>query len=210
MEKLFRNASVIAAGVIVVAILAPVLAKGLTPAPAPGFAPDDACVGNARMLAQAVQTYTQDYDGKLPPTDTQAHFQAVITPYVSSVAVFTCPATHLAYVPNPAIGGHDVFEYRTTSGATILFQDVAAHSDHLSTVAFVDGHIERGGVESGNPTNINRSHLRQIALAALQYVQDNDEHFPLMDTAAHAKAALSYYTTGEYVFQSPVDRKSVV
>ncbi|BDI33782.1 hypothetical protein CCAX7_58330 [Capsulimonas corticalis] len=203
MEKLFRNAAVIAAGAIVTAILAPVLAKGLTPSPSPGFAPDDACLANAKPLALAVAQYAQDWDGFLPATDTQAHFQAALLPYVGRTSAFTCPATHLAYVPNPAISGHSIFEYRATEDTTIVFQDAAPHPSHKSTVGFLDGHVEQGGVEAGDPDQLCVDHVKAISLAVLQYVQDNDERYPLLDSPDHAKTALMPYVTSARMFICP-------
>ena len=203
MNKLLQNAAVIVAGATVVAILAPVLARGVAPAPAPGFAPNDACVGNARLLIKAVIAYAQDNDTKLPPMDTVAHFDAALTHYVPSAAVFACPATHLLYTPNPAIGGHSLLEYRTTAGAVVAFQDAQPHADHQSTVAFLDSHIERGGVEAGDPDKICVDRVKAITLAIVQYAQDNDETFPPMDTTSHVQAVLAPYGVSTRLFTCP-------
>jgi prepilin-type processing-associated H-X9-DG protein len=206
MEKLFRNTSVIAAGAIVVAILAPVLAKGLTPAPAPGFAPDDASVGNSRLLIDAVFQYVQDNDENLPPTDTVAHFQAAVSPYLENKSAFTSPVTHLAYQPNPAISGHSLAEFASPN-KTVVFQDVKTSGTAKFTVTFLDSHIEQNGQIAGvfNPVQVSASRLKQIGLATLQYVQDNDESFPLLDTPAHAQKALMPYVRSLGVFYSPIN-----
>ncbi|BDI33783.1 hypothetical protein CCAX7_58340 [Capsulimonas corticalis] len=203
MEKLFRNAAVIAAGAIVTAILAPVLAKGLTPTPAPGFAPDDACVGNSRLLFVAVEQYLQDNDETLPPTDTISHFQTAVSPYLANKSAFICPATHLAYQPNPAIGGHSLAEFNTPRTVAV-FQDTASHANHKSTVTFLDGHVEQGGVTAdSNPDIACGSQIRQLSLAMLEYVQDNDLQYPLLDTASHAQAALMPYAKDSSLFTCP-------
>ncbi|MEO7898800.1 MAG: WD40 repeat domain-containing protein, partial [Capsulimonas sp.] len=208
MGKLFKNAVVVASGAIVAAILAPVLAKGLTPAPAPGFAPDDACVGNSRLLMKAVRLYLQDNDESLPPMDSTAHFQAAVSPYISNTSVFSCPATHLAFQPNPAIGLHSLAEY-ATPGEVIVFQDAVPHADHKSVATFLDGHIEvggaiaGGGTPAGDPDLVCADRVRAISLAMLQYVQDYDQIYPPMDTPAHVQTLLLPYAKSTSIFVCP-------
>ncbi len=50
-----------------------------------------------------------------------------------------------------------------------------------------------------------QSNLKQIALATKQYLQDNNERYPSLDTVAGWREALNLYVKSDAVFQCPSD-----
>ncbi len=161
-----------------------------------------ACDSNAALLQQAVLEYTQDNDELFPTATSLSGYQAAVEPYTRSASTFICPATQQPYQPNFALSGHSIAaQYPST---TELFRDSVPHGDGQSTVAFLDGRLERGGVDQADPEQTSVNDAKQLALAVDQYTQDNDEILPSMHTPAELQTALMPYTHTARVFRSPV------
>ena len=174
-----------------------------------GFAPNDACVGNVRLLSLAIVQYAQANDELLPPTQTAQQFQAALLPFVKDQARFFCPDTGLAYVPNPAISGKFIGSFPNAETTEVL-RDAKPHEDGRSTVLFLDGHVERGGIEQGDPNALRFAHARALSLGVAQYTQDYDEKFPPTDTQPHFEAAVYPYARSRRAFVDPINHKPFV
>ena len=174
-----------------------------------GFAPNDACVGNLRLISQAVTQYTQDNDERLPPTHTIQEFQAALLPFVKDPARFVCPDTGLPYVPNPALSGKPVTSF-TDPESVVVLRDAKPHSDGQSTVLFLDGRIERGGVEQGDPNALRYARAQALSYVVAEYTQDNDEKYPPTDTQPHFAAAVSSFVRSRRIFVDPLNGKPFV
>lgn len=173
------------------------------------FDPNAACVGNAKLLVQAIAQYEQDYDEYLPPTGSGAAFRAALTPYVSSATVFVDPVSNQYYVPNPAISGQ-ILTAIANPHQTVLFQDPVAHADGQKTVAYVDGAVLHGGLADGdvNQECVNRA--RQVALGVIQYAQDYDEKMPPMQTPGAFEAAVNPYVRNPQDFVCPATNEPFI
>ena len=174
-----------------------------------GFAPNDACVGNVRLLSLAIVQYTQDNDQLLPPTHTPQEFQAALLPFVKDPARFVCPDTGLPYVPNPALSGRFVGSFTNAETAEVL-RDAKPHEDGRSTVLFLDGYIERGGVEQGDPNALRYARAQVLSYAIAEYAQDNDGVYPPTDTQAHFEAAVYSFVRSHRIFVDPLNGKAFV
>ena len=172
-----------------------------------GFAPNDACVGNLRLIGNALLQYEEDFDEGLPTTHTITQFQAALSPFAKDPALYVCPDTGLPYTPNAAISNQSLTAFAEPETVEVL-QDTKPHADGLSTVLFLDRHIERGGVEQGDPSVICIAHARTVAIGVVQYVQDNTpDVYPPMHSEAEFEAAIYPYTQSHRAFINPVDGK---
>ncbi len=162
------------------------------------------CVKNAAFLNIAVSQYVQDYDEKFPPTSTIPAFQAAVLPYAKARSVFTCPVTGTDYKPNPGLSNAVLVRLGPDLAAVEVFRDGQVHADGLPTIAYADGHIERGGIDQADPEQASLSNARQLALAVQQYTQDYDEILPPLHTPAEMQTALLPYVIRTRVFRSPV------
>jgi len=165
------------------------------------------CVDRAHDLAIGVEQYVQDYDETFPPMNTQAAFEAAVSPYVRNPRDFICPATNKLFVPNPNLSNVPLNSI-VDSQTTVLFSDPDAHPDGIKTVAYADGHIVHGNYRPGGrgpatPFNACGSNVRQIALALTQYIQDNDETFPAYKSYAQFVAQLMPYAKKAAIFKCP-------
>jgi len=169
---------------------------------AASFDPNAACVGNAKLLSNAVLQYARDWDETLPPTVPSNAFRKALTSYVSGPNVFVCPATHTYYVPNPAISNMSLRSFATMD-STVLFQDSPLHSDGEKTVAYLDGTVMHGSDEllGAGQACVNRAD--RIALGVIQYVQDNDECYPPMKSTAQFETAVMPYVRSRRYFICP-------
>ncbi len=198
-----RNTSRRIEAVLLTCLLAGFGALGLRSATlgASGFDPASATVGNARLLALAVTQYEQNNDEYLPPTDTQAHFEAALLPFVPDSSAFISPETGQPFQPNPAINDHQISQF-ADPGTVVVFQD-APPSGKAPVMAYLDGHIERGGVEQGDPNLIVQSRAVLLALAVQRYTQDHDVVLPPTDTLADFQSAILLYAGSKRFFTSP-------
>ena len=192
----FSGASVLAgAGVITL----------LTFAFAQGVDLNKACVSNARKVALGIGMYVQDYDETLPFTNNTPIFYAQLLPYVKDKSLFSCPETGLLYLPNAAISGLGLAMFAEPY-TTETFRDAQPHKDTLSTVAFLDGHIERGGVTQypdQTPPKGCIINMKHLGLATLLYAQDYDEMLPPMHTAAEFQEVTSFYLRNNLLYLCP-------
>jgi len=173
------------------------------------FDPDAACIGNAKLLSQAVLQYEQNNGQHLPPTDSVASFHAALLPYVSNPSVFVCPATHLDYAPNPAVSGVLVWNV-ANSHTTAVFQDAAPHIGGKTIVAYVDGSVSDGSPSNEDVNQVCVDRAFQVGLGLQQYIQDNDEIYPPMHTPAEFEAAVIPYVKDNQDFVCPTTHKPFV
>jgi len=157
-------------------------------------------VNRAKSLALAVDQYTQDYDQRLPPMYSQAAFQKAVLPYTKSSQTFICPATGLAYVPNPALSFAVQWSIPNPH-TTVLFEEPKSHNDGFSTIAYVDSHVTHGSLGQPQPSDVGQS--RQLGLAIMRFSTDNNEVLPPLDTYDHFEQALLPYTGSSSIFTSP-------
>lgn len=169
------------------------------------------CVYNAYTLTAAVAAYSQDYDGRLPRVaafNTFATFQNDILPYTRDNTVFRCPALgNVPYTLNQSVAGIAMSTLPEVS-VVELFRDPRAHPDGKSTVAYLDGHVERGGVEQRIPAGPVPTQLcftRQIGISAAisMYAQDYDETYPFHQDDDALRSALVPYTNNRNLFDCP-------
>ena len=154
----------------------------------------DACTNNLLLVNRAVEQYVQDSDEMLPVVHSQADFQAALRPYLASPTALTCPDTGQPFVFNLALSGHGVYEYADRETVEVARQDPPP-ANQLAAVLFLDGHVERGGVEVGDPGQLVVSRAKALALGVIQYTQDYDETYPPMQTQAQFQAAVQPYVT---------------
>lgn len=162
---------------------------------------DDA--NNLRLLGQAVNAYTQDYDETLPPMQNAQVFQTAVRPFAVSAAVFYSPETGLPYTPNAAISGKLLNSLSGDTDTIEVARDSQPHADGLYTVVFLDGTVEHGGQIVGDPNRIVTSRAKILGLAVQQYTQDYDEILPPMHTPDEFQTALFPYTRSHNVFYAP-------
>ncbi len=94
-----------------------------------------------RQIAIAVQMYTQDNNGKLPPFDAYAHFTNAIDNYLgNNTAMFHQPGTDAPYVINHALNGLKVSAI-TIPADTVVVYEAMPWPDGMRNVAFADGHV---------------------------------------------------------------------
>lgn len=172
-----------------------------------GSADIQACVSRAQKLTAAIQVYARDYDGRLPRMDTAANMKSVLLPYTRSQDTFNCPVTNSAYQPNPAASYKLPSQVNKDYSKVELFRDAVTHTDGKPTVAFFDGHIERGGVTVVDPPEARcLANARALALALLAYANDNEERLPPLQSAETFEAAVSPYITDKTRFFCPDTR----
>ena len=168
------------------------------------FDPASATVGNARLLTLALTQYAQDYDERLPPTQTVGTFEAALRPYVPDPSVFVSRTTRRPFIPNPGISGRPLTALGELD-TVVAFQDGPESLRTPATVAYLDGHIERGGVIQGDPELLSLQNARILAVGVIEYAQDYDEILPPTDTQAAFQAALLPYVRGRRFFVDPLN-----
>lgn len=103
------------------------------------------CRSNLKQYTLAILMYSQDYDEMLPPMKQSAKLQNVVLPYCKNKAIFSCPDSGVAYLPNPAM--HQVHQASIKSPATtILLRDAKPHMEagkSVWNVAYADGHVKQ-------------------------------------------------------------------
>ncbi len=145
-----------------------------------------------KAVAIAIIEYTEDADETYPPMHTLDELQTAVYPFTHSHRIFYSP-TGQPFVPNAALSG--VFLSAVPDPIhTILIQDTAPYVDGAPTIAYADGHLERGGIEFGDPNVTTTSRAKQLFIAIVQYTQDYDEVYPPMGNVSEFQAALAPYT----------------
>ena len=155
----------------------------------------------ASNLVQATLQYTQDYDEKLPPTDTQADFQTAVGPYVRDSRDFYSPQTGQPFAPNSAISEMSLSQISQPFSQVVVVQSSVPEPDGLLTIGYLDGHVVHGDQPLPAPSAVHN--LRAIGLAALQYTQDHDEFLPPTTSYSAFESALSPYIQNPSVFTDP-------
>jgi prepilin-type processing-associated H-X9-DG protein len=170
--------------------------------------PNMECVRRAKKVAVALASYAQDYEDQLPLATSNAGFREALLPYTGSQSAFNCPATHLPFNFNLDISGKRLTDLGDLSHVALL-KDPTAHRDHLSTVAFLDEHVERGGVTQsipGPPADPDAAcmlHADWVANAVWNYAFDHDYLLPPMNDYADFMAALLPYVPDASYFYCP-------
>ncbi len=100
----------------------------------------DLCASDLKQLAFAVSSYTQDFNGALPPMGSATATAAAMAAYAPKPSVFDCPVTGKPYQPNATLSAV-LLANLTHPSATDLFHDSVAHPDGLTTHLYADGHI---------------------------------------------------------------------
>lgn len=103
------------------------------------------CFSNLKQYALGILMYVQDYDEKLPPMKLPAQVQNRINPYIKNRSVFSCPATKLDYLPNPALN-YVSFQYIGSPSTMVMLRDAKPHTTDTGkpgwNVAYADGHVK--------------------------------------------------------------------
>ena len=162
------------------------------------------CADKLHRLEVAVQEYAQDNEEVFPPMQDAQEFQAALLPFVGGdPAAFHCPDTGLPYTPNAALSGKVSPSIQGDVDTVEVVGDSEPHKDGLRTAVFLDGHVEHGGVEVGDPVTILADRAKALSLAVSQYVQDNDGTFPPMGTPQAFQAAVYPYAHSRRIFNAP-------
>jgi prepilin-type processing-associated H-X9-DG protein len=161
------------------------------------------CVGYARKLAVGVAMYAQDWDATLPPGMGGADFRRELFPYVKPW-LFFCPVTKLPYTPNSDLSGRKLRDFEDF-GTVPVVKDTRPHnSGGAYTVAFLDSHVERGGVDAEDPNVECVRNARNLVIATVMYAQDYDGTLPPMGSGAQWEAAIyDYAGHSRSVFSCP-------
>lgn len=170
---------------------------------------DQVGVDNAKFVALGLLMYTQDYDEVLPPMHNAVEFQTDLLPYIKDPNAFVIPANGQLFAPNSAIGEMSIASF-TNPATTIIFQDPKPADSRHNTVAFLDGHVEFGGVNQGTysgsgrqKSNSDIANIKQLALGVGMYIQDYDEVLPPMDNYATFKQVVLPYLKSDSLFYQP-------
>jgi len=87
-----------------------------------------------------------------------------------------------------------------------LFWDPRPHRDGKLTVAFMDGHVERGGVDVVDPNDKCVDNVQMLARSMALYAQDYDGFLPPMSTPNQFETAVSPYARSSQTFVCPATR----
>lgn len=104
--------------------------------------PVNTCASHAHKLALGMSLYAQDYDGYLPPMQTQADFQTQIRPYGRFRYTLVCPETQQPYLGNLTLGGHSLADFATPDAVEVL-RDSVNHTDGTRTYGYLSGRTDR-------------------------------------------------------------------
>ncbi len=173
------------------------------------YDPNLRCVLNLEKLTLGVLMYAQDYDEKLPRMTNPITFHDLVMPYIRDTKVFICPATFLLYTDNSRLSEKQLSSFPDTSVIKVAW-DTRPHRDHLLTVGFLDGHVERGGIPiyvdpqgQLDPNAECVQYVRALDLGTMMYAQDYDERLPPMNTQAQYQASIFPYVRVTRKFTCP-------
>lgn len=199
MKTLFNAHYGKGGGLLLIAALGALLTVAAT-----GLRPSNlACVSNVAALDLAVRQYLQDNDETFPPM-TGAAFRTAVQPYTRDPNVYACPVTGADYAPNAALSMKSLASLGGDLSAVEVIQDARPHPDGKLTVGFLDGRVERGGLNEETSEQASVNDAKRLALAVIQYSQDNDETLPPLHTPAEMQTVLLPYLGAPRVFRSPV------
>jgi prepilin-type processing-associated H-X9-DG protein len=203
---LYDAVGALLAVVLLVVALGPIVKAG-------GLDRDRMCVDNVYRLIPAVKSYAEDYDEVLPPMQNYSAFQRVVAPYAqdSPRNIFYCPATHYAsYSLNRSLSGKWVGAISSYGDfeTVELERDSRPHPDGKLTVGFLDGHVERGGIDQADPNAECVDRVRGLAEGILMYAQDYDEHLPVAYSDAHYQDLVYPYVKSRSIFECPATKQA--
>lgn len=149
--------------------------------------------------------YSQDYDETLPPVVSASQVEGLLFPYVKKRVYFVCPVTNTHYRIYTDLSSRPLRSFPDFA-STRSSHDGAPHPDGIETLAYLDGHLERGGVhaicddtssQTDLPCELN---VRQLELATAQCIQDYDDTLP--DTYSYASFMAALYPHYEWRSQA--------
>ena len=161
------------------------------------------CVSNIGKVATGIAEYVQDYDDTFPIATTGSQLESAILPYTRDAGVFTCPATGLLYKPNAALSGQSLGAVTGDYGTIRVVTDAKKHPDGLVTVAFLDGHVTRGGVDQANPNDECVGNAKALTISLQLYAQDYDGFLPPMKSSSLFENATYPYIRSHRRYRCP-------
>jgi prepilin-type processing-associated H-X9-DG protein len=203
-RSLYDAAGALLAVVLLVATLGPIVRAG-------GLDRDKECVDNVYRLISALESYTEDFDEKLPPMQSYSAFQRAVAPYAqdSPRNIFYCPATQLAgYSLNRSLSGKPLAAIDEDVDTMEVERDSRPHPDGKLTVGFVDGHVERGGIDQAEPKAECVDRVRGLTEGVFSYMQDYDEQLPVAFNDAHYQELIYPYVKSRSIFECPATKQA--
>jgi prepilin-type processing-associated H-X9-DG protein len=201
-RSLYDAAGALLAVVLLVATLGPIVRAG-------GLDRNKECVDNVYRLIPALKSYAEDFDETLPPMQNYSVFQHAVAPYVNSPRnIFYCPATHYAgYSLNHSLSGRVVATINGDRETVEVERDSRPHPDGRLTVGFIDGHVERGGIDQAEPKAECVDRVRGLTEAVFSYMQDYDEQLPVAYNDAHYQELIYPYVDSRSIFECPATKQ---
>ncbi len=136
-------AVVFGGGIFLIAILAAILFPVFQKVR--GNARLSACLSNVRLIELGMVQYTQDHNGKLPPS--AAKYQQAISSYGISPQFFHCPAAESGendYAMNANLQGIDLDNLANPRKVVLIYegqnQTLDFRHDGKTVIGFADGH----------------------------------------------------------------------
>jgi len=164
--------------------------------------PNTECVSNVAELTHGVLEYAQDHNEVLPPMQSSWQFENAVYPYIHSHYRFRCPATGVPYKTNAKLSGQSLSTIRDYY-TTWVVKDAKKHPDGLFTIAYLDGHVTRGGVDQTDPNTECLNNVRNLTVGLSLYVQDYDEYLPPMKSSWQFENAIAPYVKSRHYFRCP-------
>jgi hypothetical protein len=165
-----------------------------------------ACADHAYRLIDALKAYTQDYDETFPPkVENTPQFEQILMPYVGPDThyVLRCPATrNTPYILNAALSGKPTAVFGDIETTEVL-RDAKPHPDGKLTIGYLDGAVERGGVNQADPKVECPTRASKLVTALHTYSDDYDENFPIFHSDQEAEDLLYPYIRTHRTFDCP-------
>jgi len=184
--------------ILLVAVLRPVLSGGTDR--------NRACVNNAGNIGTGLGMYVQDYDERFPPqVENTPQFEQLLKPYVGPDIHYKlrCPATrNTPFILNAALSGQPTAAFGDDATIEVL-RDAKPHPDGKTMVSFLDGHVERDGVDQADPEVECPSRVGKLNIGLLMYAQDYDERLPIFSSDEEVEALLYSYVQSHRPFDCP-------
>jgi hypothetical protein len=108
------------------------------------------CLSHIKQLSIGTLMYVQDYDERYPPMKEAAYVKPRVMPYIKNESIFSCPTSHEAFVPNPALNYVSIAEVQSPA-TMMVWRDAKPHDlgeGKLAwNVGYVDGHAKPSPTE---------------------------------------------------------------
>jgi prepilin-type processing-associated H-X9-DG protein len=163
--------------------------------------PEADCARFAGRLALGVEVYALDYDQIMPPMQDPRTFRNVLWPYIRDSRGFNCPVTGLAFTPNAALSGL-MYGNFPDLGTTEVVRDAQPHPDGDVTIAYMDGVVTQGGVDT-QPDADCAKFIKVFADVCVGIAYQNGGVFPNIQNNAAFQAANLQGTHDSRVFTCP-------